>query len=244
MKTKSQPSQGSESPGRKQAAFWILMAIGLVACVGMFWASQSRGAESNYVSKYVPSTREAVAPAPAAVFLGDSYTEGVHATEDAARYTTRVCNEFRWRCEVSGQGGTGYTNSGQSSQNESIYADRVAKLQETDPAIVVVQGSVSDPGNKEDVKLAAGIVFADLRARYPSAEIVAVGPVAAPGLERDRIIANRDGIAEASAENKVRFIDPIAANWFTDVSLFSTDKVHPSDAGYQVYADRLMQELR
>ncbi|WP_418346098.1 SGNH/GDSL hydrolase family protein [Rhodococcus pyridinivorans] len=224
-------------------ASWIFIAMALVVAAGAYWMISNRTPESEYVSTYIPSTPESAPPAPAAIFLGDSYTEGVRATEHAARYTTILCTELSWRCEVNGQGGTGYTNPGQSSQSESVYRDRIELFRETSPAIVVVQGSTNDSGVESDVKAAADAVFIDLRGQFPDAEIVAVGPFAAPGVDLDRVAANHRAVADAAAENGVHFIDPIGENWLPDASLYSDDQIHPNDAGYRVIADRLAQAL-
>ncbi|QYB02798.1 hypothetical protein I1A62_37375 [Rhodococcus sp. USK10] len=104
----------------KNAAFWLFMAIALVIGGGLYWAAESRGPSDT---SYTPVVVEPK-PWPGAIFLGDSYTAGSRAGGEGARYTTIVCNQLKWRCEVNRQGGTGYTNMGQPEENETKFVSR------------------------------------------------------------------------------------------------------------------------
>ena len=44
-----------------------------------------------------------------ALFIGDSYTQGLRASSNAARWTTLVCQAFGWSEDNRGVGGSGYS---------------------------------------------------------------------------------------------------------------------------------------
>lgn len=176
------------------------------------------------------------APAVSAAILGDSFTEA------ADGYAAQLANLMGWDAEIMGQGGTGYVNPGHAEENESAFPDRVPAIVELAPQVVVVQGSTND-GDGSGLREAADSVYSQLKAGLPESQIVAVGPVGAPAIPREKVDTARSTLAEAAAAHGIPFIDPVEEGWLADPALFA-DGVHPTPEGHKQLASLIAEAIK
>ncbi|WP_143153909.1 SGNH/GDSL hydrolase family protein [Rhodococcus rhodnii] len=222
--------------------FWVFMAVGVVTIVaGTVYASVRPAPDSDYVSTYASPTAAAAAPVRAVV-LGDAYSEGAGAESSTQGFAMQVGSKFCWDTVVLGQSGTGYTVPAVASEGRASFPDRVADVVAASPDVVVVQGSTIDTGGVEQTE-AASAVFGGLRAALPQASIVAIGPVAAPGVGQSDVLASRDAVAEAAQAHGVVFLDPVEKQWLAQPEHFTDGGVVPSAAGHTAFAEAIAAEL-
>ncbi|MGY1644393.1 SGNH/GDSL hydrolase family protein [Geodermatophilus sp. SYSU D00703] len=187
-----------------------------------------------------PSATTPPPPPTRAVFLGDSYTVGV----GGGGYATAVADALGWTPVLEAESGTGYLAEGLAPEL-SPYGARLAPVVAHAPAVVVVQGSTNDVGLPVDqVRSAAQALYQQLATAMPDADVLVVGPLAAPGVDPGGLEAVRAVLAQTTAEAGLPFIDPVAEGWLQPPQGLFADLLHPNDAGYRLMADRLVTALR
>jgi acyl-CoA thioesterase-1 len=215
----------------------VLLLLGLFAKQQEVRAANVAAAEAYTPAPVATAPPSAAsAPATAAVILGDSYTAA-----ESGGYAGRLAGLMGWDATIMGQGGTGYVNPGQAEEGDSAYPDRIPDVIAAAPEFVLVQGSTND-GDGSGLAEAADSVFSQLREGLPEATIVAVGPVAAPSIPRDKLDVARTTLAEVAAAYSVQFIDPVEEGWLSDPALYS-DGVHPSFEGHSQLAELIAEAL-
>jgi uncharacterized protein YbjT (DUF2867 family) len=129
------------------------------------------------------------------------------------------------------------------------YGQRAAKL-EVDPAVklLVVQGTLNDQiMDLSEHFRAVKSTLAVLRTRFPSAQIVLLGPLpstipAHPGLS----LIDRN-LFDVAAEEKLLYISPMSEGWLTadNYAEMINEKAanHPSDAGHAYLAGKVIDSL-
>jgi lysophospholipase L1-like esterase len=198
--------------------------------------SKSELARMEAAAKAADESAEAARPRRVA-FLGDSYTVG-EVADPGHGYVDVTCADLQLQCVGFGQGGTGYTNPGESA-GEAVFLDRVPDVAAAAPDVVVVEGSINDGGNAA-VRPAAVAVFQALREQLPGAVVVALGPVNTP-VDADEEVARRN-VQAAATDAGVMFID--AFDWVpvNDATLW--EGIHPTTAGHALIAQQLEPVLR
>lgn len=190
-----------------------------------------------------PLDAKPLAPVPAGgrvVVLGDSYTEGIGVEPKTNSWSYMVAADRGWALDNKGVGGTGYVEPGRNS--EGTFGSRIASIAaEPAPALIVVQGSTNDL--KQDLNLlpeAVTDVMTQLRAKFPGAQIVMLGPVP---LATDQL--NRT-LTTAARDNQVPYINAVNErwiNWDEREALIPTEAGHPNAEGYRRIADRFEAAL-
>ena len=176
---------------------------------------------------------------PRAVFLGDSYTA---ASDDGGGYVPDTAEGMGWTPVLEAVGGTGYLATAPGS---GPFGTRVDEVVADEPDVVVVQGSTNDVGHPvADVRAAARELYATLGSELPGAEVVVVGPLDPPGVDRTRVDEIRTVLAEEAAAAGLSFIDPVAGEWLDTGDELYADPVHPNEAGYGEFATELVAALR
>lgn len=220
-----------------------LLSIGLVGIVtaGLVGAALNRSEPSSTYTRpqstpaatvEAPTTAQ-LAPVPAGsrvLFLGDSYTEGYGATDPTTQgFAPVAANTLGWVADVDGSGGTGYLNPGPA--NVGTYGERAARINVEAPALIVLQGSSNDlDADLTALPTAVDGVIATLKAKYPDAQLVILGPAfgyAAPV---------NDAMKAYATERNIPYIDAIAGGWlagdlFTQYTSTETGG-HPTTDGY------------
>lgn len=180
---------------------------------------------------------------PRVVVIGDSFTVGTGSSSGRG-FTEELADVMTWSLTTEAQGGTGYLSAGREL-GQSVFQGRLSRVVDADPDVVVIQGSTNDvgAGSAEELAAAARRLYSTLTAKLPDARVVAVGPVAAPAVDRAGLEVVRDALAAASADEGIWFIDPVAGGWLMSPGLFA-DGLHPNDEGYRVFAYDLALSLR
>lgn len=225
----------------------LIVGIIAVVCIAL-WSDEEPAGSAASTPRPTATTVAAGNPGlhgPVFAFLGDAYTNGARATSPNRAYPRLVCEARQALCDTDGEAGTGYINTS-TVGGQAKFVDRVSVFQHEDgipPDLIIVQGGLNDPGNWAEVEAAASITFVALTDLYPSATVIAVGPVAAPRFDVADLDAVRRGISAAAAKTGVTFLDPIADNWIPNGSFYDEDQTHLNDAGYKLFADRLLAEI-
>ncbi|MDV8077559.1 SGNH/GDSL hydrolase family protein [Rhodococcus sp. IEGM 1370] len=189
-----------------------------------------------------------------AVFVGDSYTEGVGSSSESLRWTSQVSADMGWYEINLGVGGTGYLNAMESSDCQrascSAYRDQVGIIAQFSPSVVVVAGGQNDMAamliDPSVVELAVQKTYREIRRALPNVQIVAVGPsfptpaedveTEAGRLRLDRAV--RSAADEASGVY-VSLMDPSVIS----PSMILPDMNHVNDIGHRAIADRVVSVL-
>ncbi|SEL12376.1 SGNH/GDSL hydrolase family protein [Rhodococcus maanshanensis] len=223
-----------------------LLAFAAVTLIGLAAVARPSAGESSAVPQPTmtvqrPST-DPQAP-PAALFIGDSYTQGSESEE--LTYACQAAAQAGWQCAVAAFPGTGYISGGPANRFDFEYlgesdsfVERIQKLGSVyRPDIVVLDGGRNDGfPPADDVYKAMVSTIGEARRIWPEAEIVFIRP---------RFLADPRGDAgfgddfmrrleSDPAAAGVRFVDPIAGAPFAggDTSgLLAADGVHPNLAG-------------
>lgn len=200
--------------------------------------------------------------AQAALFIGDSYTEG-SSTPDLS-YACISATKLGWKCDIAAQPGTGYLNGGQGHRLQlgayigpsTSMVERLLPLRERYPAdIVVLDGGRNDLDfGMADVVSTFSRTLTQVIELWPDSRVVVIAPwfvkepvIRPPALHGRTIGAELRAVLDSSpAFGDVDLIDPGALGWFvgTDVSPYlSDDGIHPNPAGNQRIADLLTAAL-
>ncbi|ETD32243.1 hypothetical protein W823_14770 [Williamsia sp. D3] len=172
--------------------------------------------------------------------LGDSYSLGVDPGS-ADVWARKLASQLCWNLNLQGEPGTGYINSGTGAGTRR-FAGRVVEVVKSDPDLLIVQGGNSDVG-KADVQRQAAHTLTELKTQAPDAQIVAVGPILAPGQSEAHVKQLRDAIRSGAAATGVPFIDPIDLRWIPDGSFYTADELHLNREGNELYAKGLRSAL-
>ena len=209
---------------------------------------------------------------PVALFIGDSYAAGSGGAGVRRGFACLTARAMGWVCLDDGEPGTGYTNAGKvhGAGNDTYPVRALGRATEpaagatepadatestestesTEPAdvdVVVVTGGRNDSASPVPVRVAAAELTLDrLRSTYPNARIVVVGPFWVDDDVPPSLRAFDAGLRAAAAERSLTFLDPIRDRWLTTdqrARWIAADGVHPSVAGHQRIAARLVADL-
>jgi len=192
---------------------------------------------------------------PVALFVGDSYTAGSGGAGVRRSFACLTARALGWLCRNDGEPGTGYTNPGKvhGAANDT-YATRALRARASETAsarsdvdVVVVTGGRNDAASPVPVRVAAaGLTLDRLRVTYPSARIVVVGPFWVDDDVPPSLLAFDAGLRAEAAARSLTFLDPIRGRWLTTdqrARWIAADGVHPSVAGHQRIAAKLVADL-
>ena len=198
-------------------------------------------------------------------FYGDSFVEGTGGSNALQALSVTVGRLLHWETFVAGQGGTGYVADG-GHANKAAYtgAARIAAMVAAAPDYLIIFGSSNDDATSSStVGAAAASLYASFASALPNCKLIVVGPPSlssSPGAGRQ---ANRTAIAAAAAaaSNVLGFIDPLndaaSTTWVFgsgsstatagdgNADYFNNGSVagHPTQAGHDYYARRIVKEL-
>jgi lysophospholipase L1-like esterase len=226
---------------------WSLILVLVVACGGAFTISSGASAAGPAPTFTPPTSAPSPTipqPKPLAVFLGDSYTQGTGG--DGVRWPDIVGDERGWDVANLALGGTGYITTSDANGCGRPYCGTYLEASAEivgSPRYIFVAGGRNDLGRApSDVLAAADALFAQLRDRYPDAQIFVVNPWfdddAAPPALGNLAVA----IGESAAKNGVTVLDteqPLRGR----EDLISADGVHPNANGYRDLAARVQAAL-
>lgn len=241
----------------------VVVALGYYAMVVVPGQDRQRAAESASrvtaasASPTATPTATTVAAIPAPVvtpgervlFLGDSWTFGSAASSDANRFAQVAADKLGAEATIMGYPGVGYLNPGRDKAGtfaQRFAADRASM---GDPETIVIEGSVNDlKYPQKEIQAAAVALVAQLRADFPGAEVLIVGPApATTGMIADLQLVDaalRRGAAEAEAP----YASSLREGWIplSKVSAYMDPRngdPHPNDAGHKAFGEALASAL-
>lgn len=172
---------------------------------------------------------------PGIAFLGDDYTAGVGASGSGKRFATRLATALNATEKNFGVAGAGYAKAGTGGKR---YADRVDAIAAAKPNMVVVSGGRNDLGDDPaTLATAAERLFAALRAKLPTAELVAVAPFWGDSDQPRKLTTI--GSAVKTAVQKVGGAYLALSDPLYHHPGYMSDGADPNDAGYAAIAGAL-----
>lgn len=241
-KTKRRPSVS------RKLKIVMVVCFALVATLalgGLYLKQQetlaaNAAAAEQYVAPPPAAIGDQEAEGPVVAFLGDSYTVGARASNEATRWSSLVSKELGWSEQNFGIADTGYLVEG-SMENGVPYADRIPAIAEANPEIVVVSGGLNDMfSSTADIVSAINTTYTELRAALPDARIIAVSPLWTAGEPVPvQMVALNDAVRAAASSVNAEYVDlgqPLVGHpeWM------HSDKVHPLDEGYAAIAEAFL----
>jgi len=182
---------------------------------------------------------------PRVLVFGDSYTQGVGADPLTLGYAYQLGDQLGWNVTVDGVGGSGYIAPGPPQQGPFLKRLTTAAPGPFD--LILLQGSSNDERQPlADLAPAVDQTVAAFRARYPTARIILLGPIALHGSVPEAKAAVNDTLKNYAAGHQLSFIDPIAESWFAhgeSRTMINPADGHPSNEGYLRIRDRLVIDL-
>lgn len=180
------------------------------------------------------------------LIIGASYTAGLGASRPSAGYAALIGARLHQPVTVAGASGTGFINPGR--HHRGTYGQRIAAL----PvglrfSLVLVQAGRNDAGYPAArITSAALATFRLIHQRFPSADVVVIGPIPGVMPVGSVLLRDRNAVRAASMAAGAGFIDPIAEQWITPRNVRAMDgpvPAHPGDAGYAYIAARVLSDL-
>ncbi|MEJ7929451.1 SGNH/GDSL hydrolase family protein [Ramlibacter sp. AN1015] len=174
---------------------------------------------------------------------GDSYTQGSGAPSARQTYAGVAADELGVELWTEGVGGTGWLSGG--AHDPGARVDGTLALLNKAPAIVVTALGYNDRfGDLAAVAARYDATVARIRAAWPQARIVTLGPWTPLGAARETQ-AMRELLIAGAERNGVTFIDlegiVTAANMDTYTN---ADRVHPNAEGHRHLGRTIAARLR
>lgn len=222
-----------------------VLALGTVGAVTsvVVTAEEPAPVSSRVQSYYEANSTKAALPTPAPkpviAFIGDSYTQGVGASNKGERWVQQVAAATGMYAENLGRGGTGYvTVAGKNACGLDVclnYVQMIPDVLATNPATVVVAGGQNDfqafANDPAVVTAAVNQTFADLRAGLPNAKLVAVGP-STPWTISPSVVAFDTAVQQAAASVNASYVSMIEPNVISR-DMILEDGAHVNDTGHK-----------
>lgn len=237
-------------PNRRRRWPWLL-AGGLLAVGIAVGALVLSGVGRSEPVSLLPPAEPPPSIAPgdtAAVFLGDSYTQGWGASEPDRRWSALVAADAGWVEVNQGQGGTGFVSTSGLGGCGLVYCptypERVPDVAAVHPDIVVIAGGQNDladlTADPDAVRGAVEETYVAIRRALPEARIIAVGPsLAQPG---NALIDELDVWVRAAAAQVDA--DYVSLDGVIEPEMVAADGVHVNDEGHRAIADRVLAGIR
>ncbi len=230
-------------------------ALAVAILLGLIVTLRTTDEPSPTATRFVATTRSQgeSAPAPLALFIGDSYTAGDSSAE--LSYGCRAAVAMGWLCALSARGGTGYISGGVANRWTEPYVGKSLSFGERiphlaaqyDPAYVIFDGGRNDLFPKRQDTYAEMLsTIAQARRTWPRAQIVFIRPrfLAHPADNLGFDDKFMDSLKSEPASRGVIFIDPIHSLSDTDTSnLLTNDGIHPNRAGENEMTAVLLESL-
>lgn len=181
-----------------------------------------------------------------ALFIGDSYTQGLRASSNANRWTTLVCQAFGWSEDNRGVDASGYNNGGEGNKT-FLQQLQAAKTDNSTPDIIFISGGRNDGGTTITSK--AEEAFSYAKTNWPTARVVCI-----PALWGDYRPISVDAQYRADDIKTAALNEGVEMIWDSWQWLYNlTDQIydlgsgnldmHPNDKGYKTIAQHVVQAL-
>ncbi|KQP97466.1 MULTISPECIES: SGNH/GDSL hydrolase family protein [unclassified Rathayibacter] len=152
-----------------------------------------------------------------------------------------------WDVAVEGVGSTGYLKAG--NDGLGTFQQRIDALSHGDEFQLVILPGGSNDQNVENAgpAEAVGSTVQTLRAHFPSARLLMLGPVSISTNSNANKRYVDQVLREYAAEQRIEFISPLAETWFPTSSQpewVNIELGHPNTAGYDHMAQKPAEDLR
>jgi lysophospholipase L1-like esterase len=181
---------------------------------------------------------------PTALVIGDSQALGASIVDPNWAWVARGVQSVGYLPWVQGAGGTGFT-VGRTIDERRVDSYPVAYpgwIKPTDPQLVVIEGGGNDVGsNDERIAASARDLLEQVRAEFPDAPVVMVGPI---GDGEGRRAEVSDILAEVARSTGTFYVD--TSDWWVrfDLARHLVDAKHLSFEGHALATDRFADALR
>lgn len=228
---------------------------------------------NSFAGVWLPGASDiwAAEPRYKVAMIGDDNVFGTPDTTEGVIYagaaSGALAMQTGWEVWNLGQGNTGYISDGGGGLGRQPYghATRIAALVAADPDLVIVAGSEYDPatsaGEQTALQQAAATCWDAIGSALPGVPIVVVGVwTGTPLAFNTAVMDNANTVLRAAAEahpNVLAYIDQRGEEWFTGTGyvgteagngnqdfFMSSDGVHPSHAGFDYLARRIVNALK
>lgn len=199
-------------------------------------------------------TKTAADEATELVVIGDSYAQGIGASDTAHRYANIVANSLGLNLHNYAIGGTGFNNQGGGgngrfdNQMNTAVNDRSCPHDKV--KYVIVEGGTNDWGDTTTARTVTQTICEQAAENFPNARILfvltqGVGP-GEIGLCPANKVINYPAIQEAASQydNADVLRGDFWFNIWNASDLSSGDMIHPNDNGHQFIASRIICALR
>jgi len=223
----------------------ILSAVVAVGAIGAFsMASAADGRSTAYTLPSDAATPQLPQPMPLVAFLGDSYTQGVGG--GGVTWPDLVGKDHGWDIANLALGGTGYLRTSDERGCGRPYCGRYIEASQEiigSPRIIFVAGGRNDLRlETADIAAAAEHLFADLRERYPAAQLFVVNPWYDDDAPPAQLATVTTVVRAAAGGAGAVFLEtgqPLEG----EPDLIVDDGVHPNSDGYRALAAAVAEAL-
>lgn len=227
----------------------VFGALALLAIAAIVLATLALVPKSP-IAAAEPSSTIRVTEFTDAVFIGDSYTQGVGASSPATRWVTLVAVKEGWEPQNLGRSGTGYLSSGAPSDCGKIkclnYVGMVPLAVADKPNFVFVSGGQSDfeafLKDPASVITAIDATYNSLRVGLPDTPIYAIGP-STTGTVNKKILEFDAAVRAAAARVGATYVSLLEPN-VVKPTFISPDRAHVNDAGHAAIAARIEESIK
>lgn len=192
------------------------------------------------------------------LFYGDSWTDR-WGHDPVFNFPAILSAKHGWKASIHGGPGTGYI-AGSRNGKIPAFPVRAGQLDPTiAPDLIILQGSINDVSIFHVDKLREGATrtIHTLRLKYPTAQLVMIGPAPStwgPSIRRRTFqlggpsnIADADKVlATLAEESGVPYVSPTQERWINGRNIedviSNTDR-HPSDTGQGFLARKIEEAL-
>ncbi|MBC7764057.1 MAG: SGNH/GDSL hydrolase family protein [Candidatus Saccharibacteria bacterium] len=185
-----------------------------------------------------------------AVFIGDSYTQGVGASGPESRWVTLVARMEGWEPHNLGRSGTGYLAAGAPSECGHLkclnYVETIPLVVAAKPDFVFVSGGQSDfetfLKDPRSVIRAIDTTYTSLRAGLPDTPIYAIGPSTTETATKQNLEFD-NAVRSAAARVGATYVSLLQPNVIKP-TFIAADRAYVNDAGFAAIAARVEESIK
>lgn len=246
MSGQSRPQLRLTSTVGTTLVFGVLVVLAIAAVVLASLALIPEGSTASAE----PRSKIRVTGITNAVFIGDSYTQGIGASGPGRRWVSLVSVKEGWEPQNLGRSGTGYLATGSPSECGQVkcpnYVAMVPLAVAVHPDFVFVSGGQSDfetfLKDPASVITAIDATYSSLRAGLPDTPIYAIGP-SATGAVTKQILEFDTAVNAAAKRVGATYVSLLQPN-IIKPTFVAADRAHVNDAGHAAIAARVEDSIK
>ncbi|GAA0394332.1 hypothetical protein Acor_66200 [Acrocarpospora corrugata] len=177
---------------------------------------------------------------PVVMFVGDSFVVGSGPVDTWDAYPAETARALGWQLITAGGRGAGFVAKGKVDRTFGQSFTRELSWR-PEPDLVVLAGGHNDRKQASKVRAAAIRLVHRVKARWPKARVVLVGPIWLKKPPKAAVKV-RNAVAKAAWLTGVPFADPLTQKWTKGDLL--PDGTHPTLTGHRRLAQWLVAILR